>query len=479
MTSIIIVGLGPGPFEALTREAGEAVLQAVELHLAGGCETGCDTGAEAHRCPQSPDVDATALAAHVVERAKKGADVTVGVPGDPADWQALLQEMDDLAAPLGIVVRCVSGVSLVSPLLAALGFTALPGLYLSTAAQLASKSHPSFASDCPALVLQLRSNSTLAALQETLLNQYRPDFRVALVHCAGRENEKVEWVVLGDLMASTTCIGHTSALFLPPGDEMSGFAELQATVARLRGPDGCPWDQEQTHLSLRTNLLEEAYETLVAIDSGDCVALVEELGDLLLQVVLHAQIAMDEGEFDMATLISGINKKLMRRHPHVFAGLSVEGVEDVMRNWDEIKAAENSGKARECGDGVLSGVPTVMPALAQAQTYQRRAARVGFDWPELDEVIEKIQEEIEELRTTRGSEQKIAETGDLLFALVNLARWLDVDAESALRETNARFHSRFAAMEMRVGKQGGKIRERSLAELNALWVRVKESQASK
>ncbi len=477
MASIIIVGLGPGPSEALTREAGEAVLQAVELHLSGECEPGCDTGAGAHRCPQSPDVDAAALAAHVVERAKKGADVTLGVPGDPTDWLALLQEMDELAAPLGIVARRVSGVSLVSPVLTALGFAALPGLYLTTAAQQASRPHPSFAPDCPALVMQLRSSSTLAALQKTLLNQYWPDFRVALAHCAGRENEMVEWVALGELSASTR-ISHTSALFLPPGDEMTGFAGLQATVAQLRGPDGCPWDQEQTHRSLRANLLEEAYETLAAIDSGDRAALVEELGDLLLQVVLHAQIAVDEGEFNVATLIWGINKKLVRRHPHVFAGLPVEGVEDVLRNWDEIKAAENRSKAREGGDGALSGVPIVLPALAQAQTYQRRAARVGFDWPELDGVVEKIQAEIEELLAARGSEQKTAETGDLLFTLVNLARWLDVDAESALREANARFRPRFEAMETRIGEQGGKGRERSSSRFNALWERVKEIQES-
>ncbi|MDP7643689.1 MAG: nucleoside triphosphate pyrophosphohydrolase [Anaerolineales bacterium] len=477
MASIIIVGLGPGPSEALTREAGEAVLQAVELHIAGGCEPGCDTGAGTCLCPQLPDVDAAALAAHVVERAKKGADVTLSVPGDPADWQALLQEMDELATPLGIVVRRVSGVSLVSPVLAALGFAALPGLYLTTAAQLASRPHPSFAPDCPVLVMQLRSSSTLAALQKTLLNQYRPDFRVALAHSAGRESEMVKWVALGELSASTR-ISHTSALFLPPGDEMDGFGGLQAIVAQLRGPDGCPWDQEQTHRSLRANLLEEAYETLAAIDSGDRAALVEELGDLLLQVVMHAQIAVDEGEFDVVTLVSGINKKLVRRHPHVFAGLSVEGVENVLRKWDEIKAAENSGKAREGGDSALSGVPIVLPALAQAQTNQRRAARVGFDWAELDGVLEKIQEEIEELRSARGSEQKTAETGDLLFTLVNMARWLDVDAESALREANARFRSRFEAMETRIGEQGGKIREQSPAGLNALWARVKEIKES-
>ena len=282
MAVINIVGLGPGSSEALTCEASESVLHAAELHLAGKYEPGCDIQRVAHLCSQAPDVDAAALAAHVVGRAEKGTEVTLGVPGDPADWQALLVEMYKLAASLGIVVRRVPGVSLVSPVLAALRYGALPGLYLTTAAQLAAKPHPAFGPDCPALVMQLRSSATVAALQKTLLNQYQPDFRVALVHCAGLEDEMVEWVALGELRASAR-ISHMSALFLPPGDEMGGFAVLQSTVAQLRGPEGCPWDQEQTHRSLRTNLLEETYETLTAIESGDRAALVEELGDLFLE----------------------------------------------------------------------------------------------------------------------------------------------------------------------------------------------------
>ncbi len=161
----------------------------------------------------------------------------------------------------------------------------------------------------------------------------------------------------------------------------------------------------------------------------------------------------------------------------MFAGLSVDGVEDVLRNWDNIKDAEKRA-IKEGGDGVLSTIPVVLPALAQAQNYQRRAARVGFDWQELGGVIEKIHEEIEELCTARRPEKKTSETGDLLFTLVNVARWLDVDAESALREANARFRSRFEAMEAHVREQGGRIGERSLVELNALWERVKGTEGS-
>ena len=203
--------------------------------------------------------------------------------------------------------------------------------------------------------------------------------------------------------------------------------------------------------------------------------LVEELGDLLLQVVMHTQIAIDENEFDMTTVVAGVNNKLVRRHPHVFTGLSVRGVEDVLHNWESIKAAEK--KATKNGDdGALSTVPEVLPALLQAQTYQNRAARAGFDWSELSGVVEKIREEIEELDEARGLDQKTAETGDLLFTLVNLARWLDVDAESALRDASARFRSRFDAMEAHASEQGGRLGEYSDVELNAFWQRVKDEE---
>ena len=477
MAAIIIVGLGPGCSEALTVDASKALLQASELHLPAGCETSCDIDGSIHRCSQSLDVEAANLAGHIVEQAENGAYVTLGVPGDPTDWQVLLEEIDAVAAPRGIVVRRVPGVSLLSSVLSALGLGVTRGLFVTTATQLVAKPHPAFGPDCPAIVMQLRASSNAGVLQKTLLNQYPSDYRVALVHPPGQKIEMVEWISLGDLCARAGII-EMSALFLPPGDKMGGFPGLQATVAQLRGPDGCPWDREQTHRSLRSNLLEEAYETLAAIESGDLPMLVEELGDLLLQVVLHTQIAVDENEFDMATVVAGVNDKLVRRHPHVFAGLSVRGVEDVLHNWENIKAAEKKA-TKDGDDGALSTVPAVLPALSQAQTYQNRAARAGFDWPELSGVVEKIREEIEELHEARGSEQKTTETGDLLFTLVNLARWLDVDAESALRDASARFRSRFEAMEAYASEQGGRLGEYSQVELNAFWQRVKDEEKSR
>ena len=477
MAAIIIVGLGLGHSEAITVEASRALLQAAELHLPGGCKSSCDIDGPIHRCSQSLDMEAANLAEHIVEQVENGADVTLGVPGDPSDWQVLLEEIDAVAAPRGIVLRRIPGVSLLSPVLAVLGLGVSPGLFVTTATQLASKPHPEFGPDCSAIVMHLHANSNVDALQKTLLNQYASDYRVALVHPRGEKIEMVEWISLGDLSARAGGI-EMSGLFLPAADTMGGLAGLQATVAQLRGPDGCPWDREQTHRSLRSNLLEEAYETLAAIESGDSPMLVEELGDLLLQVVMHTQIAIDANGFGMAAVIAGVNNKLVRRHPHVFEGLSVGGVEDVLHNWENIKAAEKNAN-KDGHDGAFSTVPEVLPALLQAQTYQNRAARAGFDWSELNGVVERIREEIEELDEARGLEQKTAETGDLLFTLVNLARWLDIDAESALRDASARFRARYEAMEAHASEQGGRLGEYSQVELNAFWQRVKDEEKSR
>jgi tetrapyrrole methylase family protein/MazG family protein len=198
-------------------------------------------------------------------------------------------------------------------------------------------------------------------------------------------------------------------------------------------------------------------------------ALCEELGDLLLQIVLQAQIAVEEGDFSLAQVIGKINAKIKRRHPHVFGDVVVSSAAEVTINWEEIKREEKGG----AGGSLLDGVPPTLPALAQAQSYQRRVARVGFDWPGVEGVVAKVAEEIEELQRASGAVEREAELGDLLFSLVNLARWLEVDAESALRTANARFARRFAAMEDLCRQRGQRLADLSLAEQDALWEQVK------
>jgi len=256
------------------------------------------------------------------------------------------------------------------------------------------------------------------------------------------------------------------ALSLP--ENLSRFTTLVDIIARLRAPDGCPWDKQQTHASLREDLLSECYEVLETLDEGDSDKLCGELGDLLMQVVFHAQIAAEAGEFELGDVLMGINKKLIHRHPHVFGSEKVRDAEEVVLNWEKLKQEE-----RGADTSILASVPKQMPALGYSQEIQRRVAQIGFDWEEIDGIIEKLTEEISELKRADSQQRKAQEFGDLLFTLANIARRLGIDSETALREANQRFYRRFTAMEEVCRQRGLNLRELSFAEQNALWEEAK------
>ena len=251
-------------------------------------------------------------------------------------------------------------------------------------------------------------------------------------------------------------------------ENLNRFATLVDIIAKLRAPDGCPWDRKQTHASLRENLLEECYEALAALDEGGSAKLREELGDLLMQIVLHAQIASEAGEFELGDVIESINTKLIHRHPHVFGSEKVKDADEVAHNWEELKQEE-----REVGVSILESVPGQMPALGYSQSVQRRVAQVGFDWADIDGVIDKLVEEVGELKRADSREERAWEFGDLLFTLVNVARRMGVDSEEALREANRRFFRRFTCMEKACRQRGINIGELSFDEQNALWEEAK------
>jgi len=250
-------------------------------------------------------------------------------------------------------------------------------------------------------------------------------------------------------------------------EKFDNFATLVDIIARLRGPQGCPWDREQTHLSLKPNLLEECYEALEAIDQGDNEKLREELGDLLMQIVLHAQIAAEQGKFNIGDVLQGISAKLIHRHPHVFGKAKVKEAREVVLSWEALKQEEREEAS------LLSSLPKGMPALAHSQAMQRRAARVGFDWREFNGVIEKLVEEIQELGQTTDHQERVSEFGDLLFTLANVARWLDVELEDALRLANERFYQRFCYMEEACQQQGVTLDSLSFEQQNGLWEETK------
>ena len=253
------------------------------------------------------------------------------------------------------------------------------------------------------------------------------------------------------------------------------FQKLVALMARLRAPGGCPWDREQTFDSIKPYTLEETYEVLDAIDRRDWKDLAEELGDFVLQAVFHAQMAAEQGLFSIGDALDAINAKLIRRHPHVFGERSADTPNDVLRIWGEAKAAEKAEKGTAAA-GLLDGVPRALPALVEAQQITSRAARAGFDWENPDQVLEKLHEELAEFdqaRRNASPPELEDELGDLLFVLVNLARFVKVDPEQALRRTNAKFRDRFGYIERKLAERGRKIEASNMDELEALWQEAK------
>jgi tetrapyrrole methylase family protein/MazG family protein len=246
------------------------------------------------------------------------------------------------------------------------------------------------------------------------------------------------------------------------------FEELVALMTRLRGPGGCPWDRDQTFASLKTFVIEEAYEVVEAIDDDDRKAMAEEIGDLLLQAVFLAELGREEGTFDIGDSITSIHDKLVRRHPHVFAGERADSAEEVLVHWERLKQAERLQQDKS----VLAGVPAALPALQKASRLTEKAARVGFDWRGADEVFAKVEEELSELRAAvrSGTKEEVAgELGDVLFTIANIARKLDVDAEQALQSTNRKFTRRFEEIEREARARGQTLDQLSLEEMDALW----------
>jgi tetrapyrrole methylase family protein / MazG family protein len=249
------------------------------------------------------------------------------------------------------------------------------------------------------------------------------------------------------------------------------FQKLVEILARLRAPGGCPWDREQTFDTIKPYLLEETYEVLDAIDARDWSELAAELGDLLLQAVFFSQMAAEQNLFGIEDALDAINQKLIRRHPHVFGEENAETAGDVRRIWGEVKAAEKKQKGG-AAPGLLESVPRALPALVEAQQIASRAAHVGFDWDNPDQVLEKLHEELAEFDAARPSavpEEMEGELGDMLFVLVNLARFVNVDPEQALRRTNAKFRARFGYIERKLGEQGKSPEGATLDEMDALW----------
>ncbi len=482
MPGLTLLGLGPGHPKHLTCEAREVLSQASELWV------------RTHQHPTLAALPAS-LTVHsfdayyeegerfeevyqrivekVWELAQRPQGVIYAVPGHPFVAEATCPLLAQRARENHMPLRIVSGMSFLDPLFTALQLNPYPRLYLLDALLLADAHIPPIPPDVPLIVAQIYSRRVAAEVKTTLNTIYPDEHPVSLVHAAGTDTEQVEALPLYAIDRSSH-IGALTSLYVPPLEEGTSFEALQEVVAHLRAPEGCPWDRQQTHQSLCTHLLQETYEVLEAIDTENESALREELGDLLLQVLMQAQIAMEEGAFNVNQVIQGIYWKLVRRHPHVFGDLRAGSAEEVLVNWEKLKAAERMANGKQ--EGLLDGVPQALPALTQAQEYQARAARVGFDWEHIEGVLDKVHEELQELRQAQSPRQVNDEFGDLLFTLVNLARWKGVDAEAALRQTNARFRRRIKYMEQAAQRQGRSLAQLAPEEMDLLWREAKEQE---
>jgi tetrapyrrole methylase family protein / MazG family protein len=482
--TITIIGLGSGDIDDLTRKAWRLIENAETVYLR----------TERHPCvahlPKRTEYisfdniyekhpDFSAVYAEIVERLLTEAQtqpVFYAVPGDPLVGEFTVTELLRLAPQHNIELEIVSGISFIEPMLRHVGIDALDGLQILDGMTIANMHHPQINSAFPAFVGGVYSRAVASDIKLTLMNQYPDHFEVVLVHGAGTEDVTLERVPLYEIDRSGA-INHLTSLYLPAMNKHTSFESFQETIAHLRAPEGCPWDRKQTHASLRPYLLEETYEVLEAIDNEDWDELASEMGDLLLQIVLHTQIAIDDGEFYMTDILQRINEKMIRRHPHVWGTVDVSGsAEQVKANWDDIKKAENVAKGKE-KKFILDKTNKAMPALMVAYDYTARAAKVGFDWESVAGVEDKVREELDEIFTATNNTDKITEIGDLLFVLVNWLRWLgNSDPESLMREANAKFYRRFTYIESSAQAQGKDLSEMTLSEMDALWNEAKREK---
>ena len=507
-TTIIVVGLGPGRWEDLTVEA-QAVLDAAPAVVV---RTERHPTVDALRA-RRPDLLLTSfdalydsaenfadlyplMANQLLEQAASlpdGQALIYAVPGHPLIGEESVRQLRALAMERGVSVRIVAGLSFVEPVCAALGLDPLQrDLQLLDATLLADVSTAALSGavlpTVPAMVAQVYNRRVAGGVKLALSELYPDDWEITVVRWAGMpEQEAIERMPLVDLDRNDRA-DHLTTIYvppLPPTEALRAPEGLRYIVAKLRAPDGCPWDREQTHQTLRKYVLEEAYEVAEVLDEWDgspemAEKLAEELGDLLLQVYLQAEIGDEEDLFSLADVFQHINEKLIRRHPHVFGDVRVKDAEHVLRNWEAIKRQERAdrGEATE-HESILRKVPASAPALTQAYELGRTAAKSGFTWPDVSGVLEKLAEEARELLEAKdeSAERRADELGDVLFVLTRLADALGVQPEDALQRTNRRFRRRFAAMEERAHREGRALDSLAPDEWLAWWADAKAATA--
>ncbi|MGN1401645.1 MAG: nucleoside triphosphate pyrophosphohydrolase [Bacillus sp. (in: firmicutes)] len=407
----------------------------------------------------------------LIEQAKK-ADVLYTVPGHPMVAEMTVQLLIEKTTEKGIRLNIEGGQSFLDDLFTAVKLDPIDGFQLLDGTALKREDIRM----TQALIIGQVYDAFIASeVKLTLMELYPDDYQVAIVTAAGSDKESIKWIPLYELDRGVS-ISNLTSVYVPAvkKDKLlyKNFDFLRHVIDVLRGPAGCPWDREQTHESLKKYAIEEVYELIDAINSDDPDEIIAELGDVLLQVMLHARIGEDEGMFSIDDVIESVNEKMIRRHPHVFGNVQLDSAEEVVSNWEMIKEQERSGQERS----ILDGIEQSMPQLMIAKELQKRAAKVGFDWKEVEPIFEKVFEEIEEFREEAAKGNELAmqqEFGDVLFALVNAARFYRLSPEEALHRTNRKFTNRFRYIEDRLAEEHKQFEDCSLEELDKLWEEAK------
>ncbi|GAC1444408.1 MAG: nucleoside triphosphate pyrophosphohydrolase [Chloroflexota bacterium] len=499
---LIIVGLGPGTWESLTVQAASILQSAVDVYVRTSVQPSIQSiqshvpNVHFHSFDYLYDSQSSLediysqITEEIARLVREHERVVYAVPGSPALGETTVRLLLEHFASTEVDVKVVQGLSFAESMLTAVGISDAGWIEVFDAGEIALMAEESPLGELSgqkvpqpwrapvttsSLLISPLFDRTMAAYVKLWLGKYYPDEHgVQLVQSPGTSAQRVESIQIFELDRIED-IDHATTLYVPPISENENartFAGLMQVTRRLRGPGGCPWDREQTSLTLKPYLLEEAYEVLDALDSEDPQLLSEELGDLLFQIAIHSQVAAESGAFTIEDVLQNIVCKMIGRHPHVFADLQLETAHDVRQAWEGFKQREKPARV-----SVLEEIPRGLPALPRSNLMQKRVASVGFDWPDANRVMDKVDEELQELRRAIDSDlpkdRQREEFGDLLFALVSVARHLRIDPEEALRLANRKFAGRFHYVESRAASLNKALRDMNAEELDRYWNEAK------
>ncbi|MGM0877681.1 MAG: nucleoside triphosphate pyrophosphohydrolase [Bacillota bacterium] len=480
---ITIVGLGAGDLNQLPFGVYQLIMKSEHLFLRTKehpiiKELNSEISYEAFDTIYEQNDHFDEVYSEIVETLLKRAaetNIVYAVPGHPLVAEKTVQLLLTEGRQKGYTIRVEGGQSFLDSTFQALEIDPIEGFQLVDALSLKSeqlqlKGH--------VIVTQVYDQMVASDVKLTLMEQLPDDYKVMIVTAAGSSKQQLKEVALYELDRETS-VNNLTSVYIPPIENGAilhhQFTSLRQIIATLRGPNGCPWDKEQTHHSLKRYLIEECYELLEAIEEEDIDHIIEELGDVLLQVVLHAQIGEDDGMFSIDDVIKGISEKMIRRHPHVFGETTVQDTEEVLSNWDDIKRKEKDSIGKQ---SILDSVATSLPALSKAFHLQKKAAKVGFDWPTIEGTWEKVKEEIkefeDELVSNKDERLLLEEFGDVLFALINVGRHYKIEPEEALSSTNKKFYDRFTYIEKKAIENQKELQNMSLEEMDVYWNEAKK-----